>query len=128
MEKYTQQAEKFAKTYGVRLKIAEPEYRPYFPDDKESRFVFPCVLSRGGKSYRFKFGQSIMENDNPPTLYDILSCLTKYNPETFEIFCGDYGYNEDSRKAEKRYKAVVREWKRVEALFFDVLDELREIQ
>jgi len=128
MEKYTQQAEKFAKTYGVRLKIAEPEYRPYFADDEESRFVFPCVLSRGGKSYRFKFGQSIMEKDNPPTLYDILSCLTKYNPETFETFCGDYGYNEDSRKAEKIYKAVVREWKRVETLFIDVLDELREIQ
>ena len=128
MTNYTQQAEQFAKTYGVKLKTGEPEYRPFFPDDKESRFVFPCVLSRGGKSYRFKFGQSIMQGANPPTLYDILSCLTKYDPYTFETFCGDYGYNEDSRKAEKVFKAVQREYKAVERLFGDILTELQEIE
>ena len=109
------------------VKTGTPKYGKFFPDDEVNRFIFPCTLERGGKSYRFKFGQSIAQEDTPPTLYDILSCLTKYDPHTFENFCADYGYNTDSRKAEKTYKAVVKEWKQVEALFSDVLDELREI-
>ena len=29
-----------------------------------------------------------------PSAYDILSCLEKYCPDTFEEFCDDYGYND----------------------------------
>lgn len=60
--------------------------------------------------------------------YSILSCLTKYPPGIFADFCGDYGYDEDSRRAEGIYKAVCEEWFQVESLFGDCLDDLREIQ
>ena len=63
-----------------------------------------------------------------PTAYDVLACLTKYDPGTFEDFCGEFGYDTDSRKAYKTYKAVKREWKNVAILFTDEqLDMLREI-
>ena len=64
-----------------------------------------------------------------PTNYSILACLTKYDPGTFEDFCSDFGYNTDSRSAEKTYKAVVNEWQSVCALFSDKeIEELIEIQ
>lgn len=63
-----------------------------------------------------------------PTSYDVLTCLTKYDPGTFENFCGDYGYDTDSRKAEKVYFAVQQEFDGVRRLFGDVLDQLAEIQ
>lgn len=64
-----------------------------------------------------------------PAAYDVLCCLTKYNPGTFEDFCGEYGYNTDSRSAEKTYNAVVNEWQNVAMLFNDnELEQLREIQ
>lgn len=63
-----------------------------------------------------------------PTMYDVLTCLTKYDPYSFEDFCGDYGYDEDSRKAEKIYRAVVKEYKAVQRLFGDILEELQEIE
>jgi len=63
----------------------------------------------------------------PPTSYDLLATLTKYNPGLFEDFCGDFGYDTDSRKAEQTYFAVQKEWSKVHRLFRDCLDELRAI-
>jgi len=62
-----------------------------------------------------------------PTLYDILTCLTKYDPGTFEDFCGSYGYDEDSRKAFEIYLDVQKEWTGARDLFSDCLEELEEI-
>ena len=45
-----------------------------------------------------------------PSAYDILSCLTKYDPGTFEDFCSEFGYDTDSRTAEKTYHEVVQEY------------------
>lgn len=125
---YTAQAEQFATKYGIKLEVLSEEYRPYFPSDKESRSVFKMKLTRNKKYYTFNFGQSIVNAGQEPTMYDVLTCLTKYDPESFEDFCGNFGYDEDSRTAERTYKAVVKEYKAVERLFSDILEELQEIQ
>lgn len=52
-----------------------------------------------------------------PTMYDILTCLTKYDPGSFENFCSEYGYDTMSDKAEKTYNAVYDEWLNVSRLF-----------
>lgn len=63
-----------------------------------------------------------------PTAYEILACLTKYDPGTFEDFCSEFGCDLDSRKAFKTYKSVRREWKNIELLFTDEqIEQLREI-
>lgn len=62
-----------------------------------------------------------------PRIYDILSCLQKYDPGSHEDFCSDFGYNPDSRKGLDTYLAVQLEWHNVERLFGDCLDELCEI-
>lgn len=64
---------------------------------------------------------------NKPTVYDILACLTKYDPGTFKDFCADYGYSDDSIKARDIYFAVQDEYSNVVRLFGDVMDELQEI-
>lgn len=64
-----------------------------------------------------------------PTAYDVLACITKYDPGTFENFCDDFGYDTDSRSAERTYNAVVQEWLQISALFSEQeLEELRDIQ
>ena len=63
-----------------------------------------------------------------PNEYDILACLTKYYPETFEDFCSEFGYDEDSRSAEQIYLACVKEYKQLTRIFTDEqMEELREI-
>lgn len=125
---YQQQANEFATATGTKLKINRTTYGKHFAEDKESRYIFNCTLTRNRKRYTFNFGQSIAAGNTKPTIYDILTCLTKYNPETFENFCSEYGYNTDSINAQKTYKAVKREFNGVNRLFSDILEELQEIQ
>lgn len=63
-----------------------------------------------------------------PNAYDILACMTKYDPGTFEDFCCEYGYNEDSRTAEKIYFAVQKEYTQLARIFTpEQMEELQEI-
>ena len=64
-----------------------------------------------------------------PTAYDVLACLTKYDPGTFANFCSEFGYDTDSKKAEKVYFAVQEEWAGVRKLFTpEQMEQLQEIQ
>jgi len=129
MSEYTKQADNFLKKTGTKMIATEIGYDKYFPDDKESRYIFRVKLTRKNRgSYSFKFGQSIHDGSTPPSNYDVLTCLTKYDVGTFEDFCGEFGYDTDSRKAEKLYKNVVKEYNNVKRLFSDVMEELQEIQ
>ena len=63
-----------------------------------------------------------------PTLYDILACLTKYEPSSFEDFCHEFGYDTDSKRADRVYNAVKEEWQNVCMIWADdEIEELREI-
>lgn len=124
---YQKQATDFSAKYGVELEIGNPDFKHHFEDDKEPRYVFPCILSRNGETYIFDFGQSIASGAEEPTMYDVLTVLTKGDPGTFEDFCSEYGYDEDSRKAERTYDGVKEEWANVENIFSDIPDELQEI-
>jgi hypothetical protein len=61
-----------------------------------------------------------------PTPYDVLTVITKQDPGSFEDFCGDFGYDTDSRKAESVYFAVQKEWSKVRRFF--TADEITEMQ
>lgn len=65
----------------------------------------------------------------PPTAYKILSCLTKYDPGNFEDFCSEFGYDTDSKTAERVYDRVKDEWLNVCRIWNDQdIEELSEIQ
>jgi hypothetical protein len=100
----------------------------YFPEDKEQRDIYRITLKNKLHTYRFNFGQSIANTGICPKPYDVLVCLQKYEVGSFENFCGDFGYDMDSRKAFKIYKAVMKEWKNVELLFSpEQIELLQEI-
>lgn len=125
---YDLKAKRFAKKWGVKLvQVGDSEHRKYFEDDDRPRFVFKMKLIRGRKSYTFHFGQSIVNGDRRPKMYDVLSCLQKWDCGTFENFCYEYGYDTDSRKAERTYKAVCKEYKAVVRLFGDSPECMQEL-
>ena len=128
MSNYELQAENFATKHNVKIQINSVKYGKHFADEKQSRHIFNITLKRNGKQYTFNFGQSIMAGSQEPTMYDILTCLEKYESIDFADFCGNYGYDEDSRKAYKIYLAVKKEYNAVNRLFNDCMEELQEIQ
>ena len=133
---YNKGAYLIADFLGLKMYIKGREYKKHFDTDEVKRYVFKIQLKKGGREYTFDFGQSISEGDNEPTLYDVLSCLQKYDSDTFEDFCDKLGYDNESRSAEKTYKAFVKEYKAVlkeykamERLFTsDELELLKEVQ
>lgn len=124
---YQKQANDFAAKHNVKMVINSTTYGKHFADDKDSRYIFNITLKRNRKQYTFNFGQSIAQGSNEPTMYDILTCLEKYESSDFEDFCSNYGYDNDSRKAYNIYLAVSREYKAVDRLFGDIMEELQEI-
>jgi len=57
-------------------------------------------------------------NGAKPTVDTVLDCLASDASgadETFEYWCGNFGYDTDSRRAEKTYKAVQRQTAKLRA-------------
>lgn len=64
-----------------------------------------------------------------PRCYDVIACLTKYDPGTFEDFCSEYGYDEDSKTAERVYIAVQNEFANLKRIFTpEQLEAMQEIE
>lgn len=129
---YQETAENFAEKHGIEFTSEYTKFARYWAEDKEARAIFSCTLKRNGQEYNFTFGQSIFNGTKDPDLYDILACLTKYDPIDIENFCADYGYTygtnaHENSLAEKRFKKVQDEYNNVKRLFGDIMDELQEI-
>ena len=131
MNDYQAQGENFLKKTGTKMTVKFVKYGPHFPGEKESRDIFRVTFARSGRKISILFGQSINDSTGdggkPPTAYDVLACIIKSDPYDFHTFCNEYGYDDDSRKAMSMFKAVEREWKKVNLLFGDVIGELQEI-
>lgn len=129
---YDQQANKFLKDTNTQFKVKYIKHDKYFPDDKEARDIYRFTLIKDGKKYSGTFGQSIVgsQEGKAPRPYDVLASLGADRFEgSFEDFCDTYGYDKDSRKAEKIYKAVVKENEGMKKLYSEEeLDKLSEIQ
>ena len=127
---YEEQAKNFLRDTGARIKIRFLKKDKYFHDDKEARNIYTFTISRGKRKYKGTFGDSILntEKRTEPTEYDILSCITKHEPEeTLYDFMLAYGY-EDEKTAKKIYDEVRKEYQGIKELFNDKeLEKLQEI-
>lgn len=113
-----------------------------YEDKLNKRRYTSCGNPAGNHNYKYLYPERFPKNKaeerygdfkiiqgTPPTAYDVLACLTKYDVGTFEDFCSEYGYDTDSRSALKTYKAVCKEWLNVQKLWNDKeIEQLQEIQ
>ncbi len=168
---YNQQAIDFLQATNTVFTAKYVKAGEYFDEDKKERDIYEIELTRGNRSYAFRFGQSIacsgqyilldsrlkaqfgrsfcnevefkknnLRYQRPhgyviknkafaaPDAYSVLACLTKSDPGTFDNFCSDFGYDTDSKRAEKTYEAVKEEYINVCRLFTDEeIEKLQEI-
>lgn len=131
MTNYIKQANDFLKKSNARM---EMEFIGCVPnkewEDKKERNLYKVTISTSKGSMNVHFWDSVYntERDIKPSNYDILACLTKYDPGTFEDFCCEFGYDEDSRRAERIYFEVQKEYKNLTKIFTEEqMEELRDI-
>lgn len=139
MSEYTEQADEFCNKHNVTITFnplgreVDAEYVKRFKGSGlRTKYMVEVSRFRSDKPIireTFEYTNSIndTEKKKKPTNYDILACIQKYDPGTFEDFCCEFGYDTDSRKALEIYLAVQQEYTKVNRLFRDVIDELQEI-
>ena len=117
-------ADKFCRNNNVIITSVFTGHKKHFNHDTQPRDTYSVTIRRGNAALTVSYGQSIANKGKKPSNYDILACLTKYDPGQFEDFCSDFGYDADSRDT---YEAVCKEWQGVREVFLGILEQLQEI-
>ena len=107
LSEYEIQAEEFLKKCGATLRfrfIARVEC-----SDGLTHNCYGVTLTTPLGKWKSKFYLNTQEG-NRPRAYDFLACMDPFAPVgSFKEFCRNYGYDEDSRRAEKIYRSLKRE-------------------
>jgi hypothetical protein len=127
---YQQQAADFLAKHGISFsfKLANTK-TPSWKNDSRPVNHFIVTLKQGKKRVSFDFFDSIANREKGITeldAYSVLSCCSSeiHCPETFEEFCSEFGYDEDSRKDEKTFKSLKKFSDKLKK-FFDT-EEMRD--
>lgn len=110
-------------------------------NSKRNRYSVYIQNTDTDEAMRVIFWDSVYstEHNITPTCYDILACLTKYDPGEYEDFCCEFGYETEienqfgrftrNETAYKIWRACCDEWKKIKRVFGEgeTLEELREI-
>lgn len=133
---YEKQAQDFLEATGTEFSVVGYRGVAKMPWHKEGSDMdkWEVRLRRNGKEWRFDFYMGLGHGGAEPTAYDVLASIEKYDVGSFEDFCNEFGYDMFDDETGRRnvntyglYKAVCREYKHVESMFYDCLDELCEI-
>lgn len=138
MSEYEAQADKFCETYGLKVSAAfKGDGCPPWEQPQDVPGTCPECHNTHGDRYRvtlrwkdqarrprsltFDFWGSFndMQNNKRPTAYDVLKTAgcDVHCPDTFEDFCGQYGYDQDSRTAERTFRRCDNFAQRLRAFF-----------
>lgn len=119
----------------IKIKTKLIKYDRYFDDDKEMRNIYRVFVYYHGNQISFTFGDSIHNTQMgiEPDIDSLLETITsdyyytkEYYP-TFSDFCSEFGYDTDSRKAEKAYRLCLIQGNKLHKLFNEQeIEQLRE--
>jgi len=109
--------EEFVKANRITLTSEYADHNPHM-DDSQNMDNYKCMLRRGNARMTLYFSKGIGHHGTEPTAKEILDCLASdaagiENSRSCDEWCLEYGYNTDSRKAEKTFKACEHLTKRL---------------
>lgn len=99
--------EQFVTRHGISITCDWTASNPHMDDARDMNH-WKTVLRFGRRRMTVVFSMGLGLRGEP-TAADVLSSLAmdaSSADQDFESWCGDYGYDTDSRKAERTYKAV----------------------
>lgn len=107
----------FINARGLRLSAKPADRNPHM-DDSDSMDHWRCTIrAPKGKTMRVYFSKGVGHHGAEPTLAEVLDCLASDSAgvanTSFEEWCGEYGYDTDSRKALRTYRVCDRQAERL---------------
>ena len=110
--------QEFIKANKIRMTAERTDTNPHMDSSNMDHWKVKLTLDGayhlGRKQLTTYFSMDYGHNGKEPQADDVLDCLASdasgfENSRSFEDWAGDYGYDPDSRKAEKIYKTVERQ-------------------
>lgn len=110
--------QEFCTALGIKATVKQVDDNPYMADRTEKRVIDPWYRTASHYKVTLRYGKRSMSTyfsqgcgiKNAPTADTVLECLISdatCASGSFEEFCFDMGYDKDSRKAERIYRACV---------------------
>jgi hypothetical protein len=110
----------YAKKHGIAITAKRWHENPSAPDCWHDADHWRCVLSMGRRSMTVYFSKGYGHKGGAPTADEVLDCLAadaaSADGTTFEDWAEHFGYDTDSRKAERTFKACQKQAKRLRRL------------
>lgn len=104
--------QEFIQGAGLSMNVRPADNNPNMPDaDRMNHYRCQIKAGRSRMTVLFSMGSALMHE---PELKEVLDCLASdasglENARSFEDWCGEYGYNTDSRWAERTYRTIERQ-------------------
>ena len=117
----------FVNKYKIRIDSVMVDANPNMPDMPDGNH-YKCTLKYGKRQFTTYFSMG-SAHCKDPTAEDLLDCLASDasgydNCRGFEDWCSDYGYDTDSRKAEKTFNTIGAQTAKLRKFLSDKFDEL----
>jgi hypothetical protein len=112
----------FFQANKIRMSAARTDHNPHMEEDRAHPMDhWKCLIRCGTRRMSVYFSMGMGHNGRRPSPADVLDCLASdasgiENAQSFEDWCGEYGYDTDSRKAHKTYKVCERQAAKLKAL------------
>ena len=100
----------FIARMALRMTAEYTDRNPNMNDDNMDHWR--CVISCGRRRMTLVFSMGLGHRGAEPKLAEVLDCIASDAASALEDFadwCSNLGYSEDSRKAERVYKACQRQ-------------------
>jgi len=136
MNKYDKKAKKFLEktkmTLNIKKSKSKSKNKPFWisKENPNCGIKYEVTLKRGQRTYTFDFWDSVYNKEREEKLskYSVLSSLEIHEEESFEDFCRNFGYNNDSIKAKNTHESVKLQSLNIQRLLSDEeIKKLREI-
>lgn len=111
----------FAKKHGFLIQADWTDQNPNMENSRDMDHWKVKILRHsapGEMDLIFSMGHG--HNGKPPEVEDVLNCIASDSGAiemSFEDFCAEFGYDEDSRKAERTWKACKKQGEDFESAF-----------
>ena len=113
---YAETLPEFIERLGIRLSAKWADSNPNM-DDSANMDHWRVTLKLGRKQMTIPFSMGYGHGGKEPEVADVLSCLASDSTsadESFEDWCSEFGYDTDSRRAERTWRIVGKQAERLE--------------
>jgi hypothetical protein len=119
---------KFLATNRITATVERADSNPSMDDNLRQMDHWKVTLKFSRRRMTVPFSMGSGHNGAAPELASVLDCLASdsagyVNARSFEDWCSEYGYDTDSRKAERTFNACKRQAERLREFLGDALYE-----